>query len=707
MVGRAHQLASIATSVVVLVAVNIAVFFDHWRGTSSFTYDFPMAYYAFTSYWITSLQHGEWPHWIPYQSFGYPAVLNPQLGLFYPPLWLFVVLGLPYSLHAANVAQVLHVLWGSLGFLFFARRIFSGPVALAGAVGFALFGGFFSNAQHPDIIRGFAWIPWIYWALLLRSEHSEQRVWRWQITSRMTLPNLCLPPILCCFVTGSYPGVMIAGLAMSSLFIVAQGLALARRSSHRVAFVDGALQFGAMFVGVGLAAAFLVPTVLLSVESAGARSGWQPWRLSLFDLFHLVVPSSLIEGGDYSMKAMLLPPVLLLFLPLARLRSGLLAPVAATSIAASVMCLDTFSGVSDWIVRAVPVLRLSRFPSGDYRTFIAIGLLTAALGGLQQAVDATRDRWKYARRIALLISLIAVLAVAVFIREPLPDQAGARLLMYGLTIIAIAAVAIGTYVWMSRWRSMWIHLVTILAIGFGLPSVRLMKVYWSNPAIEFFLYDRQGLPLIDADGSLRADDAFLGQLTRRPARTPVHPARPDEYPLIWRGYIDGSFMPGDLGGGQPPSRVRVEQDGTLTAIVMAPGQLRAAECIAQLCDVSTVEGLAVERLSELGRSLAFGRNEIAYEVDLSRPSLVIENEVDAAGWTAACTLHGERFREVRVNGALRGWVVPEGRHHLRVVYRTPWLTAGSVLSGIFFGIWMVALLSVRQSVRGRSISSPH
>ena len=113
-----------------------------------------MVYYAFTGYWITSLQMGEWPHWIPYRSMGYPAVLNPQLGLSYPRFWVFVLLRLPYTLHAANVVQVLHGLFGSIGFLLFCRRFFGSlAITLCGAVSFSLFAGFFPNAEHPDIIR--------------------------------------------------------------------------------------------------------------------------------------------------------------------------------------------------------------------------------------------------------------------------------------------------------------------------------------------------------------------------------------------------------------------------------------------------------------------------------------------------------------------------------------------------------------------------
>ena len=64
--GSGSALAS-GSAVVFLVVLNLFVFRNHWRHLSSFPYDFVASYYAFTAYWITSLQMGEWPHWIPYQ----------------------------------------------------------------------------------------------------------------------------------------------------------------------------------------------------------------------------------------------------------------------------------------------------------------------------------------------------------------------------------------------------------------------------------------------------------------------------------------------------------------------------------------------------------------------------------------------------------------------------------------------------------------
>src|SRR4051812_2457870 len=87
-----HPTVGMAAILLALTALNVVLFWRHYAGMTSFPYDFPSVYYAATAYWIASIQAGEWPHWMPYQSMGYPFVANTQTGLFYPPLWLFALL---------------------------------------------------------------------------------------------------------------------------------------------------------------------------------------------------------------------------------------------------------------------------------------------------------------------------------------------------------------------------------------------------------------------------------------------------------------------------------------------------------------------------------------------------------------------------------------------------------------------------------------
>src|SRR5690242_6848855 len=69
-------------------------------------------------------------------------------------------LHIPYTLNAAVILQTLHVLFGSIGMFLLLNSIFkSSRYAFIGAITFQFFGGFFSNAEHPDIVRAFAMSP--------------------------------------------------------------------------------------------------------------------------------------------------------------------------------------------------------------------------------------------------------------------------------------------------------------------------------------------------------------------------------------------------------------------------------------------------------------------------------------------------------------------------------------------------------------------
>ncbi|MDQ6866397.1 MAG: hypothetical protein M3044_21535, partial [Thermoproteota archaeon] len=137
---------------VLLFLQNIAIFWQHYFNNFAFPEDFK-AYFAHTAFLTTSISMGIFPQWIPYQSMGYPLAINAQTGLYYPIYWLFPLLHIPYTFHAEVIVTVLHVLFGSIGMFLLLKLIFkSTRYAFVGAVAFQFFGGFYSNAEHSDII---------------------------------------------------------------------------------------------------------------------------------------------------------------------------------------------------------------------------------------------------------------------------------------------------------------------------------------------------------------------------------------------------------------------------------------------------------------------------------------------------------------------------------------------------------------------------
>ena len=138
------------------------------------------------------MSRGSLAEWMPFQSMGYPFRLHLQSGLWYPPLWVFPLLKIPYTLPAAVALQALHVLVGALGMYALLRTALrTRREALLGAFVFQLFGGFYSNAEHVDIVRAFAFTP-----VVARLPRAAPRRTRMRIVSRFESsrsPSPCGP----------------------------------------------------------------------------------------------------------------------------------------------------------------------------------------------------------------------------------------------------------------------------------------------------------------------------------------------------------------------------------------------------------------------------------------------------------------------------------------------------------------------------------
>lgn len=688
----ARPVARWTICILILLFIAVRVFHSQWSGKTSFPYDFPMAYYAMTGYWISSLQSGEFPQWIPYEAMGYPASMNPQLGIFYPPFWIFVLFRISYTLHAASIFQILHVVLGSTGILALASRLFKSlSVALCGAVAFIFFGGFYTNAEHPDIIRGFAWIPWLMWAGILGSQ-THNFAFRGRLyQSKLELSNLMLPIFVMFFITGAYPGQIISGLLLLTVFLVAQaGQLIAHARDWRIG-TDPALQLCLLALGVTMAAAFLLPSFYLTREITRAHGYgvMVEYYLGRNGLLNLIFPSNFLTTSDYSMNGMQMPVVLLLFIVLVnREHLKKLAPFVVIATLALFMCLEQFRHYSEPVKKFVPMLALSRFPAGDYREFIYLAVLVLTLAGLERASLGRIPRWRQISLLLLVTSIFSLTCLAYLASPPVPGDVqpflkiAIRTLLLALGTTALALLASRLH------QPKYLPLILPLLICVGMvPVVSQMSPFWKVKYFPDDFYKERGLSL-SHNGRLRALDIFQKRLLERPERR----ATPNLLDLSWRGYIDGSFMSEDLGGTKSIGRSVVEASPDLTqfmakgsTILAFPCNSGAAVCGPQPHNISVINGL------QAGTSIIYSRNFVKYGVTVSAPSLIVENEIYTDGWAAICESHNRKVHVERVDGALRGWILPTGAHKVRVYYQTPLLWQGTVLSMIASLCWLIAM----------------
>ena len=235
-----------------------------------FTYFYP--------YWsdaTRALRSGRLPLWNDVLFMGVPFLANSQAGTFYPlnwPLWL--LLPAHRSLHWSIL---LHLCLAAVGIYTYARRSLRLGRLGAGVAGMALALGGYLGAQveHVNQLQALAWFPWL---LLLYDRALERRRWAW--AGLAAVVGLVL-------LAGHTQSAFIALVGLGIYALVPAG------STPRVRRLVLLAAVGAL--GVGLAAAQLVPTFELTRLSVRARGLPFNERVS-FSVSPLYLARALLPG---------------------------------------------------------------------------------------------------------------------------------------------------------------------------------------------------------------------------------------------------------------------------------------------------------------------------------------------------------------------------------------------------------------------------
>jgi hypothetical protein len=137
-------------------------------------YHYPLVNYAFQA-----LREGRFPEWDAAQYCGISLVGNPQVALFYPPLWIVFAANLGREALSYQSLQDLVFAHVWLGFILcYAwlrfKRLAELPSALGAGV-FAFSGYMMLQLQHLGLIIGYAWMPLGLWSI---DQSLEERRWR-------------------------------------------------------------------------------------------------------------------------------------------------------------------------------------------------------------------------------------------------------------------------------------------------------------------------------------------------------------------------------------------------------------------------------------------------------------------------------------------------------------------------------------------------
>jgi hypothetical protein len=629
-----------------LFALTLWIFhlqiFDNW----SFPWDFGGTYSTTPAFVAATFGHGHPLSWSPFVASGFPVDIDPQAGLYFPGWWLLGALRVPLTLGVLTDVQVAHVLFGAVGMLLLARaRRLAWSWAGVCAVAYLFFGGYYGQAEHADIFRGFSDLPWLLWALT----PPDRLDGRW---TRL----IAVPPIAWLIASGAYPGQIIsfgiAGLIYAVVAMRSVGNGVWR--THRKALILTAV------ASIGVCLVVLIPYIRaehageLFRENEPTATNRASFSIAPLDVFGLYL-SNFAWTHEGTITAWVIGVPTLVGLALVRRRTLLSQmPLFVCGLAALALAMTPRIGFVGRAMASLRPLFPSRFPASDYKVVVAVALILISADAWAR-LSSRRDARPW-----IATSLIgSALIGGVFLVPSTYAQPTTELWLVVAVILACAALAL-----IRPPTRILVGLLLILLVVDGTREIndyRLAGVAspWQVAPVELsFYYER--------DQFVRDLPKRLARTLRsRPARVPAaSPPEPDA-----SGWVADAYHQNDYDSTIEHSLWEAEQNPAWLALLLAPWHGYTFPCSAVGCRSGhvTLPPAQTWRPSPYVSTTSYGVKGIEYTVNIPQPMLLVENELAVGGWHA----NTKQVNVVNASVPLRAWSLSPGRYRFTTTFQEP------------------------------------
>jgi hypothetical protein len=578
--------------------------------------------------------------------------MHSETLLYFPIWWLFGALRIPLTLRMSTDVQVAHVLFGALGMLALARaRQLRWPWALVAALAYLYFGGFYGESEHADIVRGFAYLPWLLWSLTPPTSQEN----RW---TRLG----ALPLIGWLVISGAYPADPISfgvvGAAYVGISSRQAGGAVWRR--YRLP----------LFLAAGSVAAIGVAVLLPYYLASHAGELYRPaqptasvrafWSITPDDLFGLYL-NPFAWRADGTITAWAVGTPILIGLSLVR-RDSLSrhVPLGFVGIIALASAMTPRVGpIGRLMAGPLTAFFPSRFPAADYKAPVAVAvIILSAEAWSAVAAGRVQMRW--------------------------------TAIGGGCVLVLGAAMAPSSYASPTRsFAVLAIVVVCCLALALTRPKGRVFACVllalvavdgWRDAFDDDLGGTTSSWQVPPADTGISFRDSYIRRLpellaatpTRRPARVPsaiAIRAAPEGTNSDSLGWVADGYHLNDYGGIMERSLHQAEANPTWRALLLAPWHAYLFPCASVRCNASAVHLPPAHtwKPNSSVRSLAYSAAGITYAVDITQPMLMVENELFIRGWSA----NTARVRMLRTSGPFRAWRLSPGKYRFTATYQQP------------------------------------
>jgi len=653
-----------------LTALTVWVFhlqlFDHW----SFPWDFLGTYTTTPAFVAATIGRGHLLSWSPFVAGGFPVDVDAQSGMYFPGWWLLGVLRVPATLRVLTTVQVAHVLFGSAGMLALARaRRLAWPWATMAAVAFIFFGGYYGQAEHADYFRGFAYLPWLLWALT-----PPDGLGTW---ARLA----AVPPLAWLIASGAYPGDIvsfgIAGFVYVIVALRASGSGAWRR--YRVSLALAVVASGAVCLAVALPylrAEHAGELYRTAEATASVRSGFAIAPLDFFGLY--LSNFAWTYEGTITAWAIGVPTLV----GLACIRRQTLsrqAPLLACGTVALILGMTPKIGFIGRAMTSVRPLFPSRFPAADYKAVVAVALILMSADAWSR-LSAARHRRPW-----VTVTLAACVLAGGALLVPRTYAQPTRELWLVLTVIAIS----GALALAKPAPRILVWALVVLLVVDGTREINDYRLAGTNspwqvpPSVLAFYVHR--------DGYVRELPRLLAQSPpTRPARVPAaSTAEPNA-----SGWVADAYHEADYDSTVERSLWDAENSPAWSALLLQSWHGYVFSCATVGCSNKEVH-LPSPRTWEPSpdvQTLSYGDQRITYAVNISKPVLMVENELSVAGWHA----NTSKAQLVNAGIPLRAWRLAAGRYKFIAFFQEPGRTPQELAALIALSAWFGCMVLIRR-----------
>ena len=677
----------VAVIAAVVVVLELLMFRSYFYGRIIPPWDFLGSYNTDAFLWWHEGGFFAPLDWVPEVWGGYPSALNLQNSAWYLPVGIANLFG-PFTLHSSAIVAAINVAIGFVGTFLLVRSfrvgfVVSTVVATAGFFGVA----YFSNAQHVDIARGYALIPWV---LLVLSP-----TWRWRSVWGVPVGAF----VLWQAVTGMYPGMIVSTVYAGAIWVAVYQLR--SRPALRDFLIPAAV---AAIVAALLSAPRLLPYLLTQESGTQALPDGSAFSPAMVGTLLFGYSSGELPN-DVSMRSFYIPATMLLLAFFARFKDSATAQALAIGVPAALLGLPFLP----WFeaVQSLPGLGLSRFTMSDFKVYIVLAVLLLAASGLSALSRVPRTG-----PVPLHIWRSLALAAAFGVGMALIGVFGpfTRLEWFPpMVVLLVAFVLIAAFaVLLRRTRLPFAALAAALAV-----TTVVSGSVWAYTTQVTWRADRASAETQSYGATvetLLADRVSDEGLTERPSRLEPEPGYElsDLRDVYWsRAYFTGQYSVGgylNLKGSLTPEQLEaalldpVHGDAFLDFFA-APGRVATTrvgdeptDAALKLCATASAECGTAQVTPD-----GYEPGQLTYKVSAATEVAAVFNESYYKGWELTACFEDGSCRVLDASRSSTGLVqadLPSGDYMLELDYQTP----GRPTSWILFGLGIVAASALASAV---------